>query len=312
MGYIYIMTNPSFPEYVKIGYAEDAKKRLKNGNDSSWTPFAFRLYATYQVSKNKSDTLIHNIISRTNSDLRAVDNIEGRERKREFFKMSAEDAYSVLKSIAEVSDTEDRLWKNNKWTKEEKDDDLSITKIENENEHTRKSNFKFEDVNVEPESIICFKYDQNIKAKVVGNNQVEYMGKRYAISSLALKLINQMPGYHWNSAHGAAYFTYNGVLLSHLWKGKTDIYNGSKGKPKNNALYEKYGLKDGDKIKFIRKEDIDLVIKDNRVIYKNKPYSLSKLAKILLKEYCNLEWKSVQGPAFFTFKGTLLKDLENK
>ena len=28
MGYIYIYTNPSFPQYVKIGYATDVKQRL--------------------------------------------------------------------------------------------------------------------------------------------------------------------------------------------------------------------------------------------------------------------------------------------
>ena len=27
-GVIYILTNPSFPEYVKIGYADDIDKRL--------------------------------------------------------------------------------------------------------------------------------------------------------------------------------------------------------------------------------------------------------------------------------------------
>ena len=29
-GYIYILTNPSFPDYVKIGYADDVNERLKN------------------------------------------------------------------------------------------------------------------------------------------------------------------------------------------------------------------------------------------------------------------------------------------
>lgn len=28
-GVIYILTNPSFPDYVKIGYADDVNKRLK-------------------------------------------------------------------------------------------------------------------------------------------------------------------------------------------------------------------------------------------------------------------------------------------
>ena len=29
-GVIYILTNPSFPQYVKIGYADDINKRLNN------------------------------------------------------------------------------------------------------------------------------------------------------------------------------------------------------------------------------------------------------------------------------------------
>ncbi len=32
MGFIYILTNPSFPEYVKIGYAVDFLPRLKSGD----------------------------------------------------------------------------------------------------------------------------------------------------------------------------------------------------------------------------------------------------------------------------------------
>ena len=42
MGYIYIMTNPSFKEFVKIGYAADVKQRLDELNRSSAVPFAFR------------------------------------------------------------------------------------------------------------------------------------------------------------------------------------------------------------------------------------------------------------------------------
>ena len=33
-GVIYILTNPSFPEYVKIGYANDIDKRLQQLNRS--------------------------------------------------------------------------------------------------------------------------------------------------------------------------------------------------------------------------------------------------------------------------------------
>lgn len=44
-GVIYILTNPSFPDYVKIGYATDIEQRLKQLNRSETIPFAFRVYA---------------------------------------------------------------------------------------------------------------------------------------------------------------------------------------------------------------------------------------------------------------------------
>lgn len=45
-GFIYILTNSSFPQYVKIGYATDMKQRLDELNRSIAEPFAFRVYAT--------------------------------------------------------------------------------------------------------------------------------------------------------------------------------------------------------------------------------------------------------------------------
>ena len=47
---IYILTNPSFPGYVKIGYADDIDKWLKQLNRSECIPFAFRVYAIYEVN----------------------------------------------------------------------------------------------------------------------------------------------------------------------------------------------------------------------------------------------------------------------
>lgn len=108
-GVIYILTNPSFPEYVKIGYADNLDKRLNSLNSSSAVPFAFRPYAIYDVYHKLDDTKVHNIIDTINPELRSVDNINGRKRKREFFQMTKEQAYSLFESIAEISGTRDRL-----------------------------------------------------------------------------------------------------------------------------------------------------------------------------------------------------------
>ena len=54
-GVIYILTNPSFPQYVKIGYADNVESRLKQLNNSECIPFAFRIYATYEVEERLTD-----------------------------------------------------------------------------------------------------------------------------------------------------------------------------------------------------------------------------------------------------------------
>ena len=75
IGYIYILTNPSFPQYVKIGYADDVEKRLAQLNRSECIPFAFRIYATYEVQSRLSDLKVHSIIDKLNPNLRTIDNV---------------------------------------------------------------------------------------------------------------------------------------------------------------------------------------------------------------------------------------------
>ena len=109
MGYIYILTNPSFPEYVKIGYADDYQSRLKQLNRSECIPFAFRLYAYYEVPHRLTDIKLHQMIDKLNPNLRSIEEFEGKTRKREFYQMSASDAYSILETIAQINGLEDKL-----------------------------------------------------------------------------------------------------------------------------------------------------------------------------------------------------------
>lgn len=108
-GVIYIFTNPSFPEYVKIGYADDVNERLKTLNASPAIPFAFRVYATYDVDHKLEDKKVHRLIDTINPELRSIENINGKTRKREFYQMSKEQAYTLFECIAEISGTKDRL-----------------------------------------------------------------------------------------------------------------------------------------------------------------------------------------------------------
>lgn len=111
LGVIYILTNPSFKEYVKIGYADDLDARLKQLNNTECTPFAFRVYATYEVEHRLTDINVHRLIDKLNPSLRSIDTVEGKKRVREFYAMSPEDAYEILETIAEISNTSSKLKK---------------------------------------------------------------------------------------------------------------------------------------------------------------------------------------------------------
>ncbi len=72
-------------------------------------PFAFWVYATYEVNSRLSDLKIHSIIDKLNPNLRSIENFNGKQRIREFYAMSPEDAYSILEAIAEIHGCADKL-----------------------------------------------------------------------------------------------------------------------------------------------------------------------------------------------------------
>jgi len=138
IGIIYILTNPSFPEYVKIGYADNLEKRLKQLNQSECMPFAFRVFATYEVDERLRDVEVHKMIDTINPTLRAIDTFDGKKRIKEFYAMTADDAYAILESIAKISGTVDRLHKHTPEGHEIIDDEIA-KEIEEKTIYTEKS-----------------------------------------------------------------------------------------------------------------------------------------------------------------------------
>lgn len=121
-GYIYILTNPSFKEWIKIGYADDVEERVKILNSHETTPFGFRIYATYEVPKRLQDKSVHNLIDQLNPTLRSREVIGGKSRVREFYAMTPEEAYSILEMIAKINGLEEKLKLYKPTVQEEKDE----------------------------------------------------------------------------------------------------------------------------------------------------------------------------------------------
>ena len=129
-GAIYILTNPSFPEYVKIGYADDVEVRVKQLNNSEAVPFSFHIYATFDVMERLTDKKLHNFIDTLNPELRSKEKVGDKIRVREFYHIKPEEIYSAFESMAEVNGTTYRLhlWKETKEEIEEEKEALSLSK----------------------------------------------------------------------------------------------------------------------------------------------------------------------------------------
>ncbi len=211
-GVIYILTNPSFPEYVKIGYADDVERRLFQLNRTECTPFAFRVYATYDVPTRLSDKKLHDLIDKLNPSLRSIDNVDGQKRVREFYAMSAEDAYSILEAIAEIHGFEDRLRRIEPNQKERSEEETAEEISEERRE--RRAPFAFSMCNIEIGSELEFYSDRytstGIKCIVVDDKHVEYEGRKTSLSALAADLSGKSP------VQGPCYFKYNGEWLNTL------------------------------------------------------------------------------------------------
>lgn len=213
MGYIYILTNPSFPQYVKIGYADDVKSRLTQLNRSECLPFAFRVYATYEVSARLTDMKIHDVIDKLNTNLRSIDNVDGKKRVREFYAMSKEDAYSLLEAIAEINGLEKNLKLWSQTAKEKAEEEVAEAVEEERNERAATFNFAMCQIAIgEQVEFCCPSNAHNGELfTVVDSRHVSYNGESWSMTALAKELLNQ----RWALA-GPKYFKYKGEWLNDI------------------------------------------------------------------------------------------------
>ena len=106
-GYIYVLTNESFhrDNWIKIGYAEDVERRVKELSNTS-VPLPYEVYCTYEIPRIKGtkdpDKILHDIIGKLNPNLRISQN-------REFFEMLPWEAYDMLFAMAQMHGRADKV-----------------------------------------------------------------------------------------------------------------------------------------------------------------------------------------------------------
>ena len=192
-GYIYIMTNPCLKDMVKIGYAANVEERRKQLSTTA-LPYEYEIYATYETSGKLEDKKLHKLIDNLNPDLRVSKN-------REFFLMSAEDAYELLESIATISGSQDKLKRV-----------ANITSKQNAEARKKKPAVNFAKCNIPVGAELVFIEDPTVKVIVESERKVSYNNEITSLSAVAGRIKGV------KAIAGPSYFTYNGKLVCDIAK----------------------------------------------------------------------------------------------
>ena len=104
---VYILINPLYAGYVKIGYASDLNQRLSSLNTGMLRNF--EPYAVYETPQKNADKQFHAIIDDLAPIVRARVINGQRIQDKEFFKLEPEQAYELLHHIAVLTGTEKNL-----------------------------------------------------------------------------------------------------------------------------------------------------------------------------------------------------------
>lgn len=183
---VYILTNESMPDYIKIGITgRELISRMKELDGTS-VPLPFEVYyAAIVEDAAKEEDWLHSIFA----DRRARPN-------REFFKMNPEYAALALKRIA-ISEVKIE----SKLTPEQ---EAEIDKVKE-----KRSRFHFAEFGIPIGSKLTFTRDSKIIATVAENDKIEINGKKDYMSNFARDLL----GYK-RRPQGTLYFMFEDEILA--------------------------------------------------------------------------------------------------
>jgi hypothetical protein len=194
MSFVYILINEAMPGLIKIGRTTTSvKQRMSELNAPAGIPLPFTCYYAARVDDCvKVERKLHE----------AFGDHRVRER-REFFRLSPHRAQAALE-LAALEDVTPR--------EEIIDDFPEDAELGLIRETKRRVLPTFAQYQIPIGSILKLTKDQNIIATVDGERSVSFNGESMALSAAALSALRSM-GYNWKSAHGAAYWEYDGETI---------------------------------------------------------------------------------------------------
>ena len=193
MPIIYILTNQSMPDTIKIGITDNLERRVKELDNTS-SPLPFECYYAVEVEDaSKIEKKIHEGLD----DARIRDN-------REFFNTTPEQAKSILE-IAEIMGGKDVTPKGD--IVETAQDKQAL-----ENAKKQRSRFNFQMIDLQPGTILKFRKDETITCEVYDNTKIKFRDKITSLSNAAEIILREM-GYEWSAYQGPRWWMFEGKNL---------------------------------------------------------------------------------------------------
>ena len=197
MAIVYILTNESMPDTIKVGITENLDRRVRELDNTS-TPLPFECYYAVEV---ENASAIEKKIHEGLDDKRVRQN-------REFFNATPEQAKAILE-IAEVMGGKNVT---------PNEDIVETLQDKQALENARKKRGRidyFGILGIQKGTTLTFSKDENITCEVSDNGKIIFRDKETTLSGSALLITNEM-GYDWGRVQGAGYWCYQGKTLRDL------------------------------------------------------------------------------------------------
>ena len=190
MGIVYVLSNPAFDNYVKIGRTIDLEQRLKQLDNTS-VPLPFRCVFAIKVD---DEVAVEKLVHQAFADVRV-------RSSREFFEIDAQRVIAALR----LTNGEDVTPKS-----DIAEDAESIEALERT--VAKRKTYSFADAKVDVGDVLSYSKDDSITATVVADKKIEFEGETTSLSKAALILLHR-EGYTWKQANGWGYWMKDGETL---------------------------------------------------------------------------------------------------
>lgn len=191
MAVVYVLVNPAFDNYVKVGRTTNLEQRLRTLDNTS-VPLPFRCVYAVEVEDDVNvERLVHNAFA------------DHRTRAgREFFEIDPQRVISALKLTNGQDVTPHR---------DIADDEEGLIALERA--EGRRRIIGLFDVGLKTGDVLTFANDEQVTATVISNKKINFEGEAQSVSGSALTVLNRA-GYEWRTVNGWQYWQFDGETLS--------------------------------------------------------------------------------------------------